>query len=47
MDVVEKLYGGYGEQVTQLQGEIAQQGNKFLEKNFPELDKIKKATIVK
>jgi homoserine O-acetyltransferase len=47
MDVVDKLYGGYGEQVTQLQGEIAQQGNKFLEKNFPELDKIKKATIVK
>lgn len=47
MEVVDKLYGGYGEQVTQLQGEIAQQGNKFLEKNFPELDKIKKATIVK
>ncbi len=47
MDVVDKLYGGYGEQVTQLQGEIAQQGNKFLEKNFPELDKIKKASIVK
>lgn len=47
MDVVDKLYGGYGEQVTQLQGEIAQQGNKFLEKNFPELDRIKKATIVK
>jgi len=47
MDVVDKLYGGYGEQVTQLQGEIAQQGNKFLEKNFPELDRIKKATLVK
>jgi len=47
MDVVDKLYGGYGEQLTQLQGEIAQEGNKFLEENFPKLDAIKKATIVK
>ena len=47
MDVVEKLYDGYGEQVTSLQGEITTQGNAFLEKNFPKLDSIKKATIVK
>jgi peptidyl-prolyl cis-trans isomerase A (cyclophilin A) len=47
MDVVDKLYGGYGEQITQLQGQIAQEGNKFLDQNFPKLDSIKKATIVK
>ncbi len=47
MDVVEKLYGGYGESITQLQGQIAQGGNKFLEANFPKLDSIKQATILK
>lgn len=47
MDVVDKLYGGYGEQVTGLQGEIAARGNAFLEQNFPKLDGIKKATLVK
>jgi len=47
MDVVEKLYKGYGESITQLQGQIAQGGNKFLDTNFPKLDGIKKATIVK
>lgn len=47
MDVVEKLYGGYGEEVTSLQGEIAQQGNGFLEKNYPKLDSIKKASLIK
>jgi peptidyl-prolyl cis-trans isomerase A (cyclophilin A) len=47
MEVVDKLYGEYGEQLTQLQGEIAAQGNKFLEKNFPKLDAIKSAKIIK
>jgi peptidyl-prolyl cis-trans isomerase A (cyclophilin A) len=46
MDVVDKLYSGYGEQVTNLQDQIAQQGNPFLKKNFPELDGIKTAVIV-
>jgi peptidyl-prolyl cis-trans isomerase A (cyclophilin A) len=46
MDVVDKLYGGYGEQVTNLQDQIAQQGNAFLKKSFPELDSIKTAVIV-
>ena len=45
MDVVEKLYGGYAEGLKQLQGRIADEGNAFLEKNYPELDSIKKATI--
>lgn len=47
MEVVDKLFGEYGEQITQLQGEIATQGNKFLEKNFPKLDAIKTAKIIK
>jgi len=46
MDVVDKFYGEYGEQLTQLQGQIAAQGNDFLKKEYPELDYIKKATIV-
>ena len=46
MDVVDKLYSGYGEQVTNLQDQIAQQGNAFLKKSFPELDSIKTALIV-
>ncbi len=45
MDVVDKLYGGYAEGLTKLQGRIAEEGNAFLEKNYPQLDGIKKATI--
>lgn len=45
MDVVDKLYGGYAEGLTKLQGRIAEDGNAFLEKSYPELDGIKKATI--
>jgi peptidyl-prolyl cis-trans isomerase A (cyclophilin A) len=45
MDVVDKLYGGYAEGLTKLQGRIAEEGNSFLEKNYPELDAIKKASI--
>jgi len=45
MDVVDKLYDGYAEGLTKLQGRIAEEGNAFLEKNYPLLDGIKKATI--
>ncbi len=45
MDVVDKLYGGYAEGLTKLQGRIAEEGNAFLEKQYPQLDGIKKATI--
>jgi peptidyl-prolyl cis-trans isomerase A (cyclophilin A) len=45
MDVVDKLYGGYAEGLTKLQGRIAEEGNAFLEKNYPDLDSIKKASI--
>jgi len=46
MDVVDKLYSGYGEQVTNLQGEIETRGNDFLKVRFPNLDSIKSAVIV-
>ena len=45
MDVLDMLYTGYGEQVTSLQGQIESQGNSFLEKSYPRLDKITSATI--
>jgi peptidyl-prolyl cis-trans isomerase A (cyclophilin A) len=45
LDVVDKLYGDYGEALKNLQGRIAEEGNAFLEKNYPQLDGIKKATI--
>ncbi|HJQ97955.1 MAG TPA: peptidylprolyl isomerase [Candidatus Polarisedimenticolaceae bacterium] len=45
LDVVEKLNGEYGDNLRNLQGRIAEEGNAFLEKNYPNLDAIKTATI--
>jgi len=45
MDVVEKLYAGYGETPTSQQGDMQTQGNAFLEKHFPKLDSIKTARV--
>jgi peptidyl-prolyl cis-trans isomerase A (cyclophilin A) len=45
MDVVDKLHNGYGDGLTKLQGRIVEEGNAFLEKTYPLLDAIKKATI--
>jgi peptidyl-prolyl cis-trans isomerase A (cyclophilin A) len=51
MDVVDKLYSGYGEGAPRgqgpSQGNIAAQGNVYLSKDFPKLDYVKKATIEK
>ncbi len=47
MAVVNKLYGGYGETVTNLQGNIASQGNGFLKKRFPKLDAVMTARVVR
>lgn len=44
MDVVQKLYSGYGEKPDQ--GSITSQGKAYLDKNFPNIDKIQSATIV-
>lgn len=51
MDVVDKLYSGYGDGPPSGsgpdQGAIAMQGNVYLNKEFPKLDSIVTATIVK
>lgn len=45
MNVVEKLYGGYDDAPTNLQGQIAAQGNAFLKKRFPKLDAVLTARV--
>jgi peptidyl-prolyl cis-trans isomerase A (cyclophilin A) len=51
MDVVEKLYSGYGDGPPRgrgpSQGQITTEGNTYLVKDFPKLDYVKKATIEK
>jgi len=43
MEVVDKIYSGYGEKPDQ--DRIEKEGTAYLTKNFPKLDYIKKATI--
>ena len=51
MDIVEKLYSGYGDGPPRgrgpSQGQITAEGNAYLVKDFPKLDYVKKATIEK
>jgi peptidyl-prolyl cis-trans isomerase A (cyclophilin A) len=51
MEVVDKLYSGYGEGAPSgrgpEQGKIQAEGNAYLVKDFPKLDYVKKATIEK
>jgi len=51
MEIVDKLYSGYGEGAPggrgPEQGKIQMEGNEYLNKSFPKLDYIKKATIEK
>jgi peptidyl-prolyl cis-trans isomerase A (cyclophilin A) len=51
MDVVDKIYSGYGEGAPSGKGpdqsRVQSQGNDYLSKDFPKLDYIKKATIEK
>jgi len=44
MDVVQKLYSGYGERPDQ--HAITTQGKAYIEKNFPNIDSIKTATVI-
>ena len=51
MEVVDSLYGGYGEGAPAGKGpdqdRIAAEGNRYLEREFPRLDYVKAATIVR
>jgi peptidyl-prolyl cis-trans isomerase A (cyclophilin A) len=47
MEVVDKINTEYGEAPSQEQGRIQMQGNAYLNKAFPKLDYITKATIEK
>ena len=47
MEVLESLQSEYGEAASQSQQKIQAEGNAYLKANFPNLDYIKKATIVK
>ncbi len=44
MDIVQKLYSGYGERPDQ--GAISSQGKAYLDKSFPNLDRITSAKIL-
>ncbi len=46
MEIADKLFGGYGETVTDKQGEIQSEGNAYLRAKWPELDYVKTAIIV-
>lgn len=49
MDVVDKIYTGYGEGAPRgkgpEQGRVQMEGNAFLTKEFPKMDYVKKATL--
>jgi peptidyl-prolyl cis-trans isomerase A (cyclophilin A) len=45
MEVVDKLFGEYGETPSNQQGRIQREGNKFLNAEFPKLDYVTKARI--
>jgi peptidyl-prolyl cis-trans isomerase A (cyclophilin A) len=46
MDVVEMMYGQYGDNAGPDQDQIAKQGKPYLDKGWPKLDSIKTATLV-
>ena len=47
MDNVLKFYGKYGDKLGRRQDSIHKYGNAFIRKNYPEIDFIKKAYIIK
>jgi cyclophilin family peptidyl-prolyl cis-trans isomerase len=44
MEFVDQLYSGYGE--PPIQGELETQGGPFIERNFPRMDKIVRASVI-
>lgn len=47
MSVVDRLYSGYGDPPPDQQSNITSAGNAYLTQNYPKLDFIKTATVVK
>jgi peptidyl-prolyl cis-trans isomerase A (cyclophilin A) len=47
MSVIDALYSGYADEPTGRQGEIAAEGNAYLNRTFPKLDFIRTARVVK
>lgn len=47
METVHKFYSGYGGKIANEQDSIYNQGNSYLKNNYPKLDYIKKAYIIK
>ena len=52
MEVIESFYSAYDENSgggmrTNKQDQMFEQGNKWLDENFPKLDRLKKARIIK
>ena len=47
MSVIDRLYSGYADQPTGRQSEIAAEGNAFFAREFPRLDFIRTARVVK
>src|SRR5438034_8749927 len=45
LDVVDKLYSGYGDRPTPLQPQMENQGKAFLDKRFPKLDHVVTARV--
>jgi peptidyl-prolyl cis-trans isomerase A (cyclophilin A) len=45
MDVVEKLYSGYGDRPSSFQPQMQTEGNAFVDKQFPKLDHIVTARV--
>ena len=45
MEVVDKLYSGYGRTNVPDQGRITAEGNAYLQKEYPKLDYVRRATI--
>jgi peptidyl-prolyl cis-trans isomerase A (cyclophilin A) len=46
MEIVDKLYSGYGRTNVPDQRRIKSEGNAYLDAEYPKLDFIKRATIV-
>ena len=47
MSVVERLYSAYGNEPSEHQSEIAAGGNAYLKRQYPKLDYVKTAKVVK